>query len=83
MQVCARSLNRLRAFPGGSRKSGAGRILVRLKSVALLNRHVAELFGIKDFAALQAFDELSVLMPGDDAHAGMFAYDRHCAGKCR
>ena len=39
----------------------------------LFDDHVVELFGVKDFAALETLDELGVLMPGDDAHSGGFA----------
>ena len=39
--------------------------------------HVMKLFGIKDFATLQAFDKFNVLMPGDNAHSRVFADGRH------
>ncbi len=41
--------------------------------VRFLDFHVVKLFGVKDFATLQAFDKLSVLMPGDDSYPGVFA----------
>ena len=40
------------------------------------NLHVAELFGVKDLATLQAFDKFGVFMPGDDS------YLRVSAGGC-
>jgi hypothetical protein len=39
----------------------------------LFNGHVMKLFGVKDFATLQALDELSVFVPGDNSHSGVFA----------
>ena len=41
------------------------------------NLHVAELFGVKDLATLQAFDIFGVFVPGDDSYLGMFADGCH------
>lgn len=47
---------------------------LRLNRVnGLFNLHVAKFFRIKDFTTLQAFDEFSVVMPGNDTHARVFA----------
>jgi hypothetical protein len=43
----------------------------------VFNFHIAKLFGIKDFATLEAFDELCVIVPGDDAHARVSAQGSH------
>ncbi len=39
--------------------------------------HITKLFGIKDFATLQAFDKFNVFVPGDNAHSRVFADGRH------
>ena len=39
--------------------------------------HVAELFGVKDLATLQAFDIFGVFMPGDDSYPGVSAGGCH------
>jgi len=39
--------------------------------------HIAKLFGIKDFATIQALDEFSVFVAGYDTNPGMFAGDSH------
>ena len=39
--------------------------------------HVAKLFRVKDFATLQALNELGVLVAGDDAYFGMSAGSCH------
>ena len=36
-----------------------------------------KLFGIKDFATLQALDKFSVFVPGNDSYLGMFADGGH------
>ena len=41
------------------------------------NLHVAKLFGVKDFATLQALDILGVFVPGDDSYPGVFAGGCH------
>ena len=41
------------------------------------DRHIMELFGIKDFATFQALDEFTVFVPGDDSYPGVFAGGRH------
>jgi hypothetical protein len=41
------------------------------------NLHVVKLFGVKDFATLQALDIFGVLVPGDDSYPGMFAGGCH------
>jgi hypothetical protein len=41
------------------------------------NLHVTELFGVKDFATLQALDIFSVFVPGNDSYLGMFADGGH------
>src|SRR5579859_757736 len=40
----------------------------------LFDRHVAEFAGFEDLAALQALDELSIFLAGDDLHAWMGAW---------
>jgi hypothetical protein len=44
---------------------------------SLLDCHIVKLFGVKDFAALQAFDKLRVLMSGNNSYPGMFAGGYH------
>lgn len=41
------------------------------------DRHIMELFGIKDFATFQALDEFTVFVSGDDSYPGVFAGGRH------
>ena len=60
----------------------ARRLLSVVFGVALLvdrffDRHIVKLFGVKDFATLQAFDKLCVFMPGDDSYPGVFAGGGH------
>jgi hypothetical protein len=58
---------------GGS--SGVGLGLFGLDGV--FNRHIVKFFRIKNFAALQAFNILDIIVPGDDAHSRVFADGRH------
>jgi hypothetical protein len=44
------------------------------------NGHVIKFFRIKDFTALKAFDELGVLVPGDDSYSRVLANGRHRSG---
>jgi hypothetical protein len=44
------------------------------------NLHVAELFGVKNLATLQAFDILGVLVPGNDTYSRVFADGGHRFG---
>jgi hypothetical protein len=46
----------------------------------LLDLHIAELFGVKDLATLQALDKLSVFEPGNDTYPGMLADGCHRFG---
>ena len=39
--------------------------------------HVAKLFGIKDFTTIQALDEFTVFVAGNDSNPGMFAGGKH------
>ena len=39
--------------------------------------HIAKLFGIKDFATIQALDKFSVFVAGYDTNPGMFAGGSH------
>jgi hypothetical protein len=43
----------------------------------LFDHHVVKLFGIKDFATLQALDELGVFVSGNDSYPGVFAGGCH------
>jgi hypothetical protein len=45
-----------------------------------LNLHIAELFGVKDLATLQALDILGVFVPGNDSYFGVFADGGHRFG---
>ncbi|HWO31608.1 MAG TPA: hypothetical protein VNO32_22670 [Candidatus Acidoferrum sp.] len=40
---------------------------------ALFDTHVLQFAGLEDFAALEAFHKLGVLVAGDDLHARVFA----------
>lgn len=44
---------------------------------SLFNFHVVKLFRVKDFAAFQALDKFDIIMPGNDADAGVFANGGH------
>src|ERR1700677_622838 len=46
----------------------------------LFNRHVVKLFGVKDFATLQALDKLRVFVSGNDSYPGVFAGGCHRIG---
>jgi hypothetical protein len=41
------------------------------------NLHVAELFGVKDLATIQALDKFTVFVPGNDAYPGVLADGCH------
>ncbi|HWG21017.1 MAG TPA: hypothetical protein VG225_10860 [Terracidiphilus sp.] len=64
------------SYTGANRESSG--VAFRLFGLdGLFNLHIAKFFGIKDFATLQAFNELDVVMPGDDAHSRVFADGGH------
>jgi hypothetical protein len=44
------------------------------------NLHIAELFGVKDLATLQALDIFGVFVPGNDAYPGVLADGCHWFG---
>ena len=48
-----------------------------LASNSVFNLHIAKFFGVEDFAALQALDVLSVVVPGNDPDFGVFAGGCH------
>ena len=54
-----------------------GIVLQVFGSSRLFNLHIAKLFGIEDFATLQALDKLGVFVPGNDPDFGMFAGGCH------
>ena len=43
----------------------------------LFNLHVAKLFGVKDIATFQAFDKLTIFVPGNNAYLRVFADGCH------
>jgi hypothetical protein len=47
----------------------------------LFNRDIAKLCGIKYLAAALAFDELGILVSGDDLDDGVFANSGHVWGE--
>jgi hypothetical protein len=58
------------------RRSASGVFQAGFRFGGLFNLHVAKLFGVKDFATIQALDEFGVFVPGNDA------YPRVLAGGC-
>ena len=48
-----------------------------LRFDVFFNLHIAKLFGVKDFATLQALDILGVIVPGDDSYPGVFTNGCH------
>src|SRR5580693_8104384 len=54
------------------------RIVLEIFSTgSLFNLHIAKLFGIEDFATLQALDKLGVFVPRNYPDSGMFAGGCH------
>jgi len=54
-----------------------GIVLEILGTSRFFDLHIAKLFGIEDFATLQALDKLGVFVPGNDPDSGMFAGGCH------
>src|SRR5208337_3025927 len=52
-------------------------VLEILRASRVFNLHIAKLFGIEDFATLQALDKLGVFVPGNDPDPRMSAGARH------
>jgi hypothetical protein len=52
-------------------------VLEIFRTSGFFNLHIAKLFGIEDFATLQALDKLGVFVPGNDPDSGMFAGGCH------
>lgn len=65
------------AFSPDAAPSGVVGDVFRLRGVFYL--HIAEFFRVENFATLQAFDKLGVLLPGDDFYPWMSAGARHCS----
>ncbi|WP_420238455.1 hypothetical protein ACOBR2_02300 [Telmatobacter bradus] len=52
----------------GSAARSSGFFVVLPGFCRVFNFHIAKFFGIKDFATLQAFDKLTVSVPGNDSN---------------
>ena len=59
------------------RRGASGVFQAGFRFGGFFNLHVAKLFGVKDFATIQALDEFRVFVPGNDAYPGVSAGGCH------
>jgi hypothetical protein len=71
----AQILDRILVSQG--RRGASGVFQAGFRFGGFFNLHVAKLFGVKDFATIQALDEFAVFVPGNDAYPGVFTGGCH------